>query len=119
MMENKDHLDAALLAKEWESNPRWKDTERNYSAEDVVSLRNSIHIEYSLSQNGSSNLWNLLNREKEWISALGALSGNQAVQMAKAGLEAIYLSGWQVAADSNPGDTTYPDQSLYLSLIHI
>ena len=76
MMENKDHLDAALLAKEWESNPRWKDTKRNYSAEDVVSLRNSIHVEYSLSQYGSTNLWNLLNRKKEWISALGALSGN-------------------------------------------
>ena len=115
MMENKNHLDPSLLSEEWETNPRWKDTKRNFSAEDVVSLRNSIQIEYSLSQNGSTNLWNLLNRKDEWVSALGALSGNQAVQMAKAGLEAIYLSGWQVAADSNLGDTTYPDQSLYPS----
>ena len=115
MMENKNHLNPSLLSEEWETNPRWKDTKRNFSAEDVVSLRNSIQIEYSLSQNGSTNLWNLLNRKDEWVSALGALSGNQAVQMAKAGLEAIYLSGWQVAADSNLGDTTYPDQSLYPS----
>ncbi len=114
-MESKDHLDASILNKDWESNPRWKDTKRDFSAEDVVSLRNSVNIEYSLSQNGSKNLWNLINRKEEWVSALGALSGNQAVQMAKAGLEAIYLSGWQVAADSNLGDTTYPDQSLYPS----
>ena len=120
MMENKNHLDPSLLSEEWQTNPRWKDTKRNFSAEDVVSLRNSIQIEYSLSQNGSTNLWNLLNRKDEWVSALGALSGNQAVQMAKAGLEAIYLSGWQVAADSNLGDTTYPDQSLYpVSYTHL
>ena len=114
-MGNKDHLDPSILNEDWKSNPRWKDTKRNFSAEDVVSLRNSLNIEYSLSQNGSKNLWNLVNRKEEWVSALGALSGNQAVQMAKAGLEAIYLSGWQVAADSNLGDTTYPDQSLYPS----
>ena len=114
-MGNKDHLDPSILNEDWQSNPRWKDTKRNFSAEDVVSLRNSLNIEYSLSQNGSKNLWNLVNRKEEWVSALGALSGNQAVQMAKAGLEAIYLSGWQVAADSNLGDTTYPDQSLYPS----
>ena len=105
-MGNKDHLDPSMLNEDWQSNPRWKDTKRNFSAEDVVSLRNSLNIEYSLSQNGSKNLWNLVNRKEEWVSALGALSGNQAVQMAKAGLEAIYLSGWQVAADSNLGDTT-------------
>ena len=103
-MGNKDHLDPSILNEDWQSNPRWKDTKRNFSAEDVVSLRNSLNIEYSLSQNGSKNLWNLVNRKEEWVSALGALSGNQAVQMAKAGLEAIYLSGWQVAADSNLGD---------------
>ena len=114
-MGNKDHLDPSILNEDWKSNPRWKDTKRNFTAEDVVSLRNSLNIEYSLSQNGSKNLWNLVNRKEEWVSALGALSGNQAVQMAKAGLEAIYLSGWQVAADSNLGDTTYPDQSLYPS----
>ena len=114
-MGNKDHLDPSILNEDWQSNPRWKDAKRNFSPEDVVSLRNSLNIEYSLSQNGSKNLWNLVNRKDEWVSALGALSGNQAVQMAKAGLEAIYLSGWQVAADSNLGDTTYPDQSLYPS----
>ena len=91
-MGNKDHLDPSILNEDWQSNPRWKDTKRNFSAEDVVSLRNSLNIEYSLSQNGSKNLWNLVNRKEEWVSALGALSGNQAVQMAKAGLEAIYLS---------------------------
>ena len=115
MTNNTNHLDPSLLENEWNANERWAHTKRNFSADDVVSLRNSINIEYSLSKNGSINLWNLLNRKDEWISALGALSGNQAVQMAKAGLEAIYLSGWQVAADSNLGDTTYPDQSLYPS----
>ena len=115
MTSNANHLDPSLLENEWNTNERWAHTKRNFSADDVVSLRNSINIEYSLSKNGSINLWNLLNRKDEWISALGALSGNQAVQMAKAGLEAIYLSGWQVAADSNLGDTTYPDQSLYPS----
>ena len=87
MMENKNHLDPSLLSEEWETNPRWKDTKRNFSAEDVVSLRNSIQIEYSLSQNGSTNLWNLLNRKDEWVSALGALSGIKQCRWQRLGLK--------------------------------
>lgn len=113
-MEN-SFLDQGLLKNDWETNPRWKDITRNYSAEDVVSIRNSVEIKHTLAEKGSQKLFNDLLKKDEWISALGALSGNQAVQMVKAGLKAIYLSGWQVAADSNLGETTYPDQSLYPS----
>ena len=110
-----DFLDAESLKNDWDNNPRWKGITRSYSSEDVVSIRNSVDIKYTLAENGSQKLFENLNKKDEWISALGALSGNQAVQMVKAGLEAIYLSGWQVAADSNLGETTYPDQSLYPS----
>ncbi len=114
-MTQNSFLDKELLNSEWENNPRWEGITRNYSAEDVVSIRNSIEIKYTLAENGANNLFDHLMKKDEWISALGALSGNQAVQMVKAGLKAIYLSGWQVAADSNLGETTYPDQSLYPS----
>ena len=114
-MTQNSFLDKKLLNSEWENNPRWEGITRNYSAEDVVSIRNSIEIKYTLAENGANNLFDHLMKKDEWISALGALSGNQAVQMVKAGLKAIYLSGWQVAADSNLGETTYPDQSLYPS----
>ena len=110
-----DFLNAESLKNDWDSNPRWKGITRSYSAEDVVSIRNSVDIKHTLAENGAQKLFENLNKKDEWISALGALSGNQAVQMVKAGLEAIYLSGWQVAADSNLGETTYPDQSLYPS----
>src|SRR6056300_750576 len=113
-MEN-SFLDYEGLKTEWETNPRWKGITRNYSAEDVVSIRNSVEIKHTLAEKGSQKLFSDLSVKDEWISALGALSGNQAVQMVKAGLKAIYLSGWQVAADSNLGETTYPDQSLYPS----
>ena len=110
-----EFLNAESLENDWDSNPRWKGITRSYSAEDVVSIRNSVDIKHTLAENGAQKLFENLNKKDEWISALGALSGNQAVQMVKAGLEAIYLSGWQVAADSNLGETTYPDQSLYPS----
>src|SRR5205823_3618563 len=100
------------LATEWKENPRWKGITRPYSAEDVVRLRGSIKIEYTLASLGAERLWNLLHTEP-YIGALGALTGNQAVQQVKAGLKAIYLSGWQVAADANLAGQMYPDQSLY------
>jgi isocitrate lyase len=100
------------LRHEWETNPRWKDIERTYTAEDVVRLRGSVQEEHTLARLGAERLWDLLNNE-DYVHALGALTGNQAVQQVKAGLRAIYLSGWQVAADANLGGQTYPDQSLY------
>ncbi|HVV75331.1 MAG TPA: isocitrate lyase [Mycobacteriales bacterium] len=103
---------AAALAKDWESNPRWKGVARNYTAEDVVRLRGSVTEEHTLARRGAEKLWNLVNSE-DYINALGALTGNQAVQQVRAGLKAIYLSGWQVAGDANLAAQTYPDQSLY------
>ncbi|MGA8259149.1 MAG: isocitrate lyase [Arenicellales bacterium] len=100
------------LEKVWSSDPRWEGIERDYTAADVVRLRGNLQIEYTLARRGAEKLWHLL-RSESYINALGALSGNQAMQMAKAGLKAIYLSGWQVAADANNGFTMYPDQSLY------
>ena len=97
-------LDKELLISDWENNHRWRGIKRNYSADDVVSIRNSVEIKYTLAENGAKNLFSSLNEKDGWISALGALSGNQAVQMVKAGLKAIYLSGWQVAADANLGE---------------
>jgi isocitrate lyase len=91
---------------------RWKGVTRPYSAEDVIRLRGSIDIEYTLARRGAEKLWKLVN-EEDFINALGALTGNQAVQQVKAGLKAIYLSGWQVAADANLSGNMYPDQSLY------
>lgn len=100
------------LKKEWETNPRWKGIKRDYSAESVIKLRGTVDIKYSLAENGSNRLWDLINNES-YINALGALTGNQAVQQVRAGLQAIYLSGWQVAADANLSGNMYPDQSLY------
>jgi isocitrate lyase len=102
---------AAEIAKGWESE-RWEGIERPYSAEDVVRLRGSVRIEYTLARMGAERLWELMHKEP-YVKALGALTGNQAVQQVKAGLKAIYLSGWQVAADANLAGHMYPDQSLY------
>ena len=93
---------------------RWRGIERPYSAEDVARLRGSVLVEHTLARMGAERLWRLLDSE-DYVAALGALTGGQAVQMAKAGLKAIYLSGWQVAADANLSGQTYPDQSLYPS----
>ena len=103
---------AANLRHEWETNPRWAGIERTYSAEDVIRLRGSVQEEFTLARRGANRLWHLL-RSEDAVRALGALTGGQAVQMVKAGLKAIYLSGWQVAADANLAGETYPDQSLY------
>jgi len=100
------------LEQEWKEEPRWQGIKRPYSAEDVLRLRGSIQINYTLANMGAVRLWQLMN-ERPYVHALGAISGNQAVQMVQAGLEAIYLSGWQVAADANLSGHTYPDQSLY------
>lgn len=96
----------------WESDPRWDGIERTYTAEDVVRLRGSVREESTLARRGAENLWNLIHTE-EYVRALGAYTGGQAVQQVRAGLKAIYLSGWQVAADGNLAGQTYPDQSLY------
>jgi isocitrate lyase len=106
------HPSVAQLQEAWARDERWLGISRTYSAEDVERLRGSLHVEYTLARRGSELLWDLLHSET-YINALGALSGNQAVQMAEAGLKAIYLSGWQVAADANRAGQMYPDQSLY------
>ncbi|MCM3727128.1 isocitrate lyase [Neobacillus cucumis] len=103
---------AAKLQESWEMDSRWKGITRPYTAEDVIKLRGSIDIEHTLAHRGAEKLWKLLN-EEDYVNALGALTGNQAVQQVKAGLKAIYLSGWQVAADANLSGHMYPDQSLY------
>ena len=102
----------AALEKDWATNPRWKGIKRNYSAADVVRLRGTAAVEHTLAKKGSEKLWNLINTEP-FINSLGALTGNQAMQQVKAGLKAIYLSGWQVAGDANLAGEMYPDQSLY------
>src|SRR6185295_9823320 len=104
----------AQLKKDWSDNPRWQSVKRGYTAEDVIRLRGSVKIEHTLARRGADKLWGLINQGNgKFVRALGALSGGQAVQMVKGGLEAIYLSGWQVAADANLAGQTYPDQSLY------
>ena len=103
---------AATLEKDWAESPRWKGIKRGYTAADVVRLRGSVQIEHTLAKRGSEKLWNLINTEP-FVNALGALTGNQAMQQVKAGLKAIYLSGWQVAGDANLAGEMYPDQSLY------
>ena len=103
---------SAALQRDWETNPRWAGIERTYSADDVIKLRGSITEEHTLARHGAERLWDLLHNE-DYINSLGALTGNQAVQQVRAGLKAIYLSGWQVAADANLAGHTYPDQSLY------
>jgi len=102
------------LEESWKNEERWKGVTRPYSAEDVIKLRGSLDIEHTLARRGAEKLWRLLNTE-DYVHALGALTGNQAVQQVKAGLKAIYLSGWQVAADANLAGHMYPDQSLYPS----
>ena len=103
---------AADLARAWAEDPRWAGIARDYTPEDVISLRGTVRVEHTLAQRGAQRLWDLLH-SREWVPALGAVTGNQAVQQVRAGLEAIYLSGWQVAADGNLSGQTYPDQSLY------
>lgn len=112
--------DIDVVEKDWKTNERWKNVVRPYSAERVVQMRGSLHIEYTLASLGAAKLWKLLNTEP-FVRAMGAMTGNQAVQQVQAGLKAIYLSGWQVAADSNDARQTYPDQSLYpyLSVPHL
>lgn len=107
-----DFSDAKQLELMWDSDPRWAGIKRPYSGADVVRLRGSVHIDYTLARVGAERLWKLLSNEP-YVAALGTLTGGQAVQAAKAGLKAIYLSGWQVAADGNVASQTYPDQSLY------
>ena len=102
----------AALEKDWAENPRWKGIKRPYSAADVVRLRGSVQIDHTLAKRGAAKLWNLVNTEP-FVNSLGALTGNQAMQQVKAGLKAIYLSGWQVAGDANSTGEMYPDQSLY------
>ena len=104
--------EVAALKKDWAGNPRWKGIKRGYSAEDVVRLRGSLKIEYTLAKTGAEKLWKMVN-ERPFVNSLGALTGNQAMQQVKAGVPAVYLSGWQVAADANDSLSMYPDQSLY------
>lgn len=100
------------LEHDWQTNPRWKGVRRGYTASDVVKLRGSLAVEYSIARRGADKLWQLMNNTP-FVNALGALTGNQAMQQVKAGLKAIYLSGWQVAGDANLAGQMYPDQSLY------
>ena len=100
------------LEHDWKTNPRWKGVTRPYSAADVVRLRGTVPVEHTLAKMGSEKLWRSLHTE-DYVNALGALTGNMAMQQVKAGLKAIYLSGWQVAADANTAGAMYPDQSLY------
>ena len=104
---------ADAIRRDWETNPRWRGISRPYRAEDVVRLSGSVRIEHSLARLGANKLWRRLSEESEPVAALGALTGNQAMQQARAGLRAIYLSGWQIAADANSAGQMYPDQSLY------
>ena len=109
----KNHLPTAEQLKlDWANNPRWAGITRAYSAEDVVRLRGTVHVEHSIARLGAEKLWKSLQTE-DFVNALGAMTGNQAMQQVKAGLKAIYLSGWQVAADANVAGEMYPDQSLY------
>ncbi|HWG91939.1 MAG TPA: isocitrate lyase [Candidatus Thermoplasmatota archaeon] len=104
--------EAKALEQEWATNPRWKGVHRDYSAESVIKLRGSFTPDYTIARMGAERLWDLMHTEPH-VKALGALTGNQAIQMVKAGLKAIYLSGWQTAADNNTSGHMYPDQSLY------
>ncbi|MGY2897097.1 isocitrate lyase [Deinococcus sp. UYEF24] len=103
---------AEILEKTWKTEARWQGIRRNYSADDVVQLRGSLMIEHTLAKHGANKLWQLM-KDEPFVNALGALTGNQAMQQVKAGLKAIYLSGWQVAGDANNAGQMYPDQSLY------
>lgn len=112
--------DIVQLQQDWKTNPRWKGIMRPYSAENVVKLRGTLQVDHTLASIGAKKLWDLFEKER-YIKAMGALTGNQAVQQVQAGLKAIYISGWQVAADANDALQTYPDQSLYpfLSVPHL
>jgi len=114
MVKLKAVRDPRQIERDWETNPRWDGITRDYTADDVVRLRGSIDIAQTLAEMGANRLWELLHDEP-YVSALGALTGNQAIQQVRAGLKAIYLSGWQVAADANLAGQMYPDQSLYPS----
>ena len=103
---------AEQITLDWKNNDRWNSVERPYTADDVVRLRGTVQVEYTLAKRGAERLWRSIH-ERSYVNALGALTGNQAMQQVKAGLQAIYLSGWQVAADANTAGTMYPDQSLY------
>src|SRR5919108_5548359 len=103
---------ASKQGRNWAANPRWAGVTRPYTAHDVERLRGSVRIEYTLARNGAERLWELLHT-KSYVPALGAMTGNQAIQQVKAGLQAVYVSGWQVAADANDAGQMYPDQSLY------
>ena len=105
-------LEIQKLQKDWDTNPRWKNIKRGYTAADVIRLRGSLQVEHTLARRGAEKLWGLVNNEP-FVNTLGALTGNQAMQQVKAGLKAIYLSGWQVAGDANLAGEMYPDQSLY------
>ena len=104
--------DIAALENQWRSNPRWQGITRPYKAEDVIRLRGTVQVEHTLARLGAERLWDLL-QEEPYVAALGAMTGNQAIQQVEAGLQAIYVSGWQVAADANNSGQMYPDQSLY------
>ena len=107
-----DQPTAKQLATSWKTDPRWKGIQRPYTSEDVVRLRGTLHVEHTLARLGAERLWEMLHRDS-YVNALGAVTGNQAVQMVAAGLKSIYVSGWQVAADANNAGQMYPDQSLY------
>jgi len=100
--------EAACLRSHWDTSPRWHGIERTYSAEDVIRLRGTITIEHTLARLGTDRLWTLMGRTP-YVAALGAMTGGQAVEMVKAGMDAVYVSGWQVAADANLALHTYPD----------
>jgi isocitrate lyase len=112
--EERIRREADALERRWETDPRWRGVERTYSAEEVVRLQGSFRVEHSVARRGAERLWELLGSD-DYTATLGALTGGQAVEMVKAGLKAIYLSGWQVAADANLAGQTYPDRSLYPS----
>jgi len=120
MRAHKHDYESSTLEKDWKTNSRWAGVKRPYSGADVVRLRGSVRLHYTLAYLGAKKLWHLVNTES-FVRALGAVTGNQAVQMVRAGLKAIYVSGWQVAADANDSLQTYPDQSLYpvLSAPHL
>src|SRR6185436_13076766 len=109
---NRREQEAAQLKRDWSENPRWAGVKRPYAPEEVVRLRGSLQVEHTLARQGAEKLWHMMH-EKPFVHSLGALTGNQAVQQVKAGVPAIYLSGWQVAADANDSLQMYPDQSLY------
>jgi isocitrate/methylisocitrate lyase len=114
MSDQPDVAKSAQMAEDWKTNPRWQGIDRAYTAEDVARLAGSFPIEHTLARRGAERLWELLGSE-DYVAALGAMTGNQAIQMVQAGLKALYVSGWQVAGDANEAGEVYPDQSLYPS----